>query len=222
MPPSVPVTSPLDAGEDDMEQDSQYIVPPGTQPMSPLHQDDDPGVNDDDRADSGIQERVDPAETGYGHQRTPDSPPPNFSLPPPIPNDTPPIDPDLSRVRSMSNSQGNLSRLSSEEERGELMKGMKTIGKSRWVMHSVSLIVCIMSPGRVHAITKNLQRQVQAIIDHLQKQDTRLGDIEDAHKAIYSHFVHQRQKAKAVFPLRTVQEVLDFADAGDFEHWIAL
>ncbi len=90
------------------------------------------------------------------------------------------------------------------------------------MFHVACKIIVVLCPGKLHGMTKNLQRQVRTIIEHLQKQDTRMGDMEDANKALYSHFVQQRQRARTVFPLRTVQQVLDYAEAGEFDDLIAV
>ena len=115
--------------DEECEQDSQDILPPETQP--PLHNGNhQPGVDDEDKADSGYQDRDQADDAHDGQQQDSQF----LSSPPlPVPSPTPPLNEsygnsDLSRSRSMSNSQGNLSRVSSEEERGELMKGMKTLG----------------------------------------------------------------------------------------------
>ncbi len=63
---------------------------------------------------------------------------------------------------------------------------------------------------------------MQTMIDHMARHDARLEDLEDSHKAMLAHFVKQRQEAKTKFPLRTVEEVYEFAEAGDFDNLIVL
>ncbi len=122
-PLASPARSEYEAG---IEQDSQELLPNSSQALSPTYPEHNFG---------------DEARSGHNSQ-------PNSSLPLPVPNerrgDKPDETQDLLRSRSMSNSLGSLSRQSSDDERAEVQKGMKSIGKGETSMLCLLLVQCLL------------------------------------------------------------------------------
>ena len=128
--------------------------------------------------------------------------------------------------KASSSSLGFLSKSKPDDEKSqEFWKSMKAIGNTFIGPNVYCMsIACLLlvSAGKLLVISKNTHQKVDSIVDYMSKQDARLQTLEDSHKSMMAHFVREKQEKTSKFPFNEADELLAYAEKGEFDDLIAV
>ncbi len=76
--------------------------------------------------------------------------------------------------------------------------------------------------GKLLSMTKNCRDNVETLVRYMSKQDERLAYLEESQRAMQAHFVREAATCNRSFPIKTVPDLLEYAEQGNFNNLISV